>query len=92
MLEQSTVSFRSNKKFKKGKNTFRFIAAFGFLSLILFLIIQKYEKDVFQNICDMVCMYCMSKRVLFFFLHFHRRKFLTKNIDIKRTLQTPQLI
>ena len=55
MLEQSMVSFKSNKEVERRKRTFSFIAASGFLSLILYLIIQKCETGVIKNICNMVC-------------------------------------
>ena len=49
------VSFKSNKEVKLGKRTFSFVAASGFLSLILYLVFQKCETDVIKNICNMVC-------------------------------------
>ena len=70
MLEQSIVSFKikSNKVVKSGKNTFRLIAAAGLITLIVYLIIQKCEQDIFKRIFDGVCiMYICILLVLHYF-------------------------
>ena len=70
MLEQSIVSFKikSNKVVKLGKHTFRLIAAAGLITLIVYLIIQKCEQDIFKRIFDGVCIfvYIISGSLLLF--------------------------
>ena len=75
MLEQSVVNFKGNKNVKRenilsarylvsGKSSFRLILASGFVILILYLIIQKCEKDALQSIFNKVDIYENYNQVL----------------------------